>query len=188
MTLRRLFVPLVIMAVLVGIGIVGVGRTTFGQGGQGGQTAAATLKVDKIVVLKAARRMKLLYRGRVVRTYSIALGFAARGHKTTEGDGKTPEGLYRIDARNPNSSFHLSLRISYPNARDRAQARRRGVSPGGQIFIHGQPSRLSAAVGAAGNVIALPGDWTLGCIAVSNRQVREIWHAVRIGTPVELRA
>ena len=136
--------------------------------------------------------MNLFYRGRLVRTYYIALGFSPRGHKTTEGDGKTPEGLYRIDARNPNSSFHLSLRISYPNAKDRAQARRRGVSPGGQIFIHGQPSRLSAAVGAAmgiaGNVVVIPGDWTLGCIAVSNRQIRELWRAVKIGTPIELRA
>jgi len=187
MSHRRLFAILVPMTVFAGI--VGVGGTDLGRGGQ---AVAATLKVDRIVVLKAARRMNLLYRGRVVRTYSIALGFAPRGHKTTEGDGKTPEGLYRIDARNPNSSFHLSLRISYPNARDRAQARRRGVSPGGQIFIHGQPNRLGlamrAAVGVVGNVVAMPGDWTLGCIAVSNRQVREIWRAVRIGTPVELRA
>jgi len=145
---------------------------------------AAPLKVDKIVVLKSARRMKLLYRGRVVRTYTIALGFAPKGHKTTEGDGRTPEGRYRIDARNPKSSFTLSLRISYPNAADRAQARRRGVSPGGQIFIHGQPNRL----GAAARVLKLPGDWTLGCIAVSNRAIREIWRVVKIGTPIELRA
>ena len=185
MTRRRIIAPISTIAMIMGIGIVGVGGTSFGQGAQ---VAVRTLKVDKIVVLKAARRLNLLYRGRVVRTYSIALGFSPRGHKTTEGDGKTPEGLYRIDARNPNSSFHLSLRISYPNAMDRAQARRRGVSPGGQIFIHGQPNRPSGAVGTAGDVIAKPGDWTLGCIAVANRQVREIWRAVRIGTLVELRA
>jgi murein L,D-transpeptidase YafK len=171
---------------LAAIAVVGAGLTVFGLSGPGGRgaQAAATLKVDRIVVLKSARRMKLLYRGRVVRTYGIALGFAPKGHKTTEGDGKTPEGLYYIDARNPKSSFHLSLRISYPNARDRAQARRRGVSPGGQIYIHGQPN----VMGAVGKIVTLPGDWTLGCIAVSNRAVRDIWRAVRIGTPVELRA
>ena len=152
--------------------------------GSGGTAQAAPLKVDRIVVLKSARRMNLLYRGRVVRTYTIALGFAPKGHKTTQGDGRTPEGRYRIDARNPKSSFTLSLRISYPNAADRAQARRRGVSPGGQIFIHGQPTRL----GAAARVLKLPGDWTLGCIAVSNRAIREIWRVVKIGTPIELRA
>lgn len=152
--------------------------------GGGGPAHAASLEVDRIVVLKSARRINLLYRGHVVRTYSIALGFAPKGHKTTEGDGRTPEGLYRIDARNPKSSFTLSLRISYPNAADRAQARRRGVSPGGQIFIHGQPNRL----GAAARVLALPGDWTLGCVAVPNRAIREMWRAVKIGTPIELRA
>jgi len=152
--------------------------------GRDGPAQAAAVKVDKIVVLKSARRMNLLYRGHVVRTYNIALGFAPKGHKTTEGDGRTPEGRYRIDARNPTSSFTLSLRISYPNAADRAQARRRGVSPGGQIFIHGQPNRL----GAAARVVSLPGDWTLGCIAVSNRAIRELWRVVKIGTPIELRA
>jgi murein L,D-transpeptidase YafK len=170
------------LAAALALGLVTMGGIAIVGGG--GTAQAAPLKVDRIVVLKSARRMNLLYRGRVVRTYTIALGFAPKRHKTTEGDGRTPEGRYRIDARNPKSSFHLSLRISYPNAGDRAQARRRGVSPGGQIFIHGQPNRL----GAAARVVTLPGDWTLGCIAVSNRAIREIWRAVKIGTPIELRA
>jgi len=187
MTLRRHFVAPAVLAVLAAL-VVGVAAVPVGVGiagaGRSGPAALAPLRVDRIVVRKSARRMTLIYRDRAVRTYSIALGFAPRGRKTTEGDGRTPEGTYRIDARNPKSSFHRSLRISYPNAEDRAQARRRGVSPGGRIFIHGQPNRL----GAAGEVVALPGDWTLGCIAVSNRAIREIWRAVRVGTPVELRA
>lgn len=181
MRLRRLAVSLTATIGLAVILLTGAGITAAGLGGR---AEAAGLKVDRIMVLKSARRMNLLYHGRVVRTYSIALGFAPKGRKTREGDGKTPEGLYRIDARNPHSSFHLSLRISYPNAADRARARRLGASPGGQIFIHGQPNRL----GAAARVVKLPGDWTLGCIAVSNHEIREIWRAVRIGTPIELRA
>jgi murein L,D-transpeptidase YafK len=178
---RRPVVSLTAATGLAAILLAGAGITAVGHGRP---AEAAGLKVDRIVVLKSARRMNLLYRGHVVRTYSIALGFAPRGRKMREGDGRTPEGLYRIDARNPHSSFHLSLRISYPNARDRARARRMGVPPGGQIFIHGQPNSL----GAAAPVGKLPGDWTLGCIAVSNREIREIWRAVRIGTPIELRA
>jgi murein L,D-transpeptidase YafK len=174
--------PLVVLMVALAAALMAWGGIS--AVGRGGPAQAAAFKVDKIVVLKSARRMNLLYRGHVVRTYSIALGFAPKGHKTTEGDGRTPEGRYRIDARNPKSSFTLSLRISYPNAADRAQARRRGVSPGGQIFIHGQPNRL----GAAARVVTLPGDWTLGCIAVSNRAIRELWRVVKIGTPIELRA
>lgn len=176
--------PAVSVIATIGLSVVLVTGAGITAAGFGQRSEAAALKVDRIVVLKSARRMNLLYRGRVVRTYSIALGFAPKGHKAKEGDGRTPEGLYRIDARNPKSSYHLSLRISYPNARDRARARRNGVSPGGQIFIHGQPNWL----GGAARVVKLPGDWTLGCIAVSNRDIREIWSAVKIDTPIELRA
>jgi murein L,D-transpeptidase YafK len=144
--------------------------------------AAGPLRADEVVVLKGARRMLLLYRGRVVRRYRIALGFAPTGHKQREGDGRTPEGRYVIDWRNPKSRFTLSLHVSYPNRADRAAARRRGVDPGGDIFIHGLPNG-SRIVGAAHSLR----DWTLGCIAVTSEEIREIWNAVPNGTPIEIR-
>lgn len=140
------------------------------------------LKADRIVVIKHKREMRLVYKGRVVRRYRIALGFAPKGHKRQEGDGKTPEGTYAIDWRNPKSRFTLSLHISYPNRADRLAARKRGVSPGGAIFIHGLPPAWSR-VGAA-HVLR---DWTLGCIAVTSEEIREIWNAVPNGTPIEIR-
>ena len=142
----------------------------------------AARSVDRLVVLKKARRMELFAGARRVRVYRIALGFAPVGHKQRQGDGKTPEGVYRIDLRNPRSRFYRSVRISYPNARDRAVARRRGVSPGGDIYIHGQPNGLLAAAGAV-----LRRDWTAGCIAVSNRNMSEIWRLVRLGAVIEIR-
>lgn len=142
----------------------------------------AALRIDRIVIWKAKRRLELYFRGRMVRRYRIALGFNPKGHKVKEGDGRTPEGIYRIDLRNPRSRFYRSLRISYPNARDRARARARGVSPGGDIYIHGQPNGLAALRGR------LPGDWTLGCVALTNREMSELWRAVKIGTPVEIKA
>lgn len=143
---------------------------------------AQPLRADKVLVIKHKRQMHLMWRGRIVRTYRIALGFNPRGHKRQEGDGRTPEGHYVIDWRNPKSRFTLSLHINYPNAADRAQARRRGVSPGGEIFIHGLPG--SWAMVGRGHALR---DWTLGCIAVTNAQMREIWRAVSNGTPIEIR-
>lgn len=136
--------------------------------------APAALRADRILVDKSERRMQLLRDGRVIRRYRILLGDAPTGHKTTRGDERTPEGEYRISDRNPNSRFHLSLRISYPNAADRAQARRRGVDPGGDIFIHG------------GNTPLYPFDWTDGCIAVSDSQMEEIWSLVPTGIPIRI--
>lgn len=135
----------------------------------------AAQRADRILVDKSERRMQLLRKGRVIRSYPILLGDAPAGHKTTQGDERTPEGEYRISGRNPNSRFHLSLRISYPNAADRTQARRRGVDPGGDIFIHG------------GNTPLFPFDWTDGCIAVSDRQIEEIWSLVPTGIPIRIK-
>jgi murein L,D-transpeptidase YafK len=123
-----------------------------------------------------------MHHGAPVRTYRIALGGHPEGHKRQEGDSRTPEGIYVIDARNPESRFHLSLRISYPNAEDRRRAASRGVSPGGDIFIHGLPNGDGDASRAyAGR------DWTDGCIAVTNAEIREIWAMVKEGTPIEIR-
>jgi murein L,D-transpeptidase YafK len=136
--------------------------------------------VDRIVVEKAARRMTLWQDGREVRSYRISLGFSPAGDKAREGDGRTPEGVFRIDRRNDRSRFHLSLGLDYPQARHRAAAAAGGFSPGGDIMIHGQPNALPDGV-------RLAGDWTAGCIAVSNAEMREIWAVAGIGTVVEVR-
>ncbi len=135
-------------------------------------------QVTAVVVNKEDRRMFLMHHDRVLKDYKIKLGFAPVGHKEIEGDGRTPEGLYHIDRRNPNSRFHLSLGISYPNDEDRARAEAQGKSPGGDIFIHGQqhPFRRDK------------GDWTWGCISVSNRQMEDVYAMVGNGTLVALNA
>ncbi len=138
-------------------------------------------KVDLIRVDKSERRMQLLRKGEVVRLYRISLGSNPAGHKQKEGDGRTPEGRYRIDWRNPRSKFYRSLHISYPNTQDRRAARLMGVSPGGAIMIHGLPNGW----GWAAPFLA-PLDWTDGCIAVRDSEMDEIWNAVRDGTPIEI--
>ncbi len=133
-------------------------------------------EVTRIVVFKERRRMYLMHEERSIRGYDIDLGFAPTGHKQFEGDGKTPEGEYVIDRRNPNSAFHLSIGISYPNEADIAFAESQGLEPGGDIFIHGARRRQDQ-----------PGDdWTWGCISVSNREIEEIYAMVRDGTPITL--
>ncbi|WP_242108088.1 L,D-transpeptidase family protein [Luteimonas aquatica] len=134
--------------------------------------AAAAQRADRIHVDKSERRMELLRDGRVLRSYRVRLGDAPVGHKRQQGDEKTPEGDYRISGRNPNSRFHLSLRVSYPDAADRAQARARGVDPGGDIFIHGGSYAQSLR------------DWTDGCIAVTDAEIEEIWSLVPTGIPI----
>ena len=121
--------------------------------------------------------MYLLHNERVLRTYDIALGFMPVGHKQFEGDGKTPEGTYFINRHNPKSRFHLSVGISYPNPQDKAFAEAQGKSPGGDIMIHGRSDYKGRN----------KGDWTAGCIAVSNPEIEELWSAVALGTTVEIR-
>ncbi|KWS02230.1 ErfK/YbiS/YcfS/YnhG family protein [Lysobacter capsici AZ78] len=136
--------------------------------------APAAQRADRIVVDKAQRRMQLFHKNTVIRTYSILLGDAPSGHKRQQGDERTPEGDYRISGRNPNSRFHLSLRVSYPNEADRKQARARGVDPGGDIMIHG------------GTPAGYRRDWTDGCIALTNQQIEEVWSLVPTGTPIRI--
>ena len=138
--------------------------------------------VTSIVVNKGARKMYLLNNEEILRSYRVDLGFAPAGHKRIEGDGRTPEGTYVIDRRNPYSNYHLSLGISYPNARDRAQARALGKRPGGDIFIHGQPNNNKDRRRAE-----RVEDWTAGCIAVKNAEMEEIYAMVRNGTVITLR-
>ncbi|MEM7470638.1 MAG: L,D-transpeptidase family protein [Pseudomonadota bacterium] len=135
-------------------------------------------QVTRILVLKEKRRMYLMNGKRVLKAYDFDLGFAPEGDKLFEGDGRTPEGRYYIDRRNPNSSFYLSIGINYPNARDRAEARKLGKSPGGDIFIHGQPNLNPAKRRGP--------DWTAGCIAVTNKEMREIYAMVNNGTAIDI--
>ncbi|MEM6482251.1 MAG: L,D-transpeptidase family protein [Pseudomonadota bacterium] len=137
--------------------------------------------VTQIVVNKGARNMFLYHGNTMLKEYEVELGFTAEGHKQFEGDGKTPEGDYMIDRRNPNSNFHLSLGVSYPNYEDRAFAAAKGKHPGGDIFIHGQPNWAARRAN-------LGPDWTAGCIAVENKEMEVIYAMIRNGTPIRINA
>ena len=139
-------------------------------------------KADKVLVMKAARKLYLMAGDRTLRTYTVSLGRTPVGHKQREGDGKTPEGVYTLDYRNPESQFHRSIHISYPRPQDRARAQKLGVSPGGEIMIHGLPN----GKGWIGKEHAQY-DWTEGCIAVTNEEMDEIWAMVDDGTKIEIR-
>ncbi|MGH1412486.1 MAG: L,D-transpeptidase family protein [Pelagimonas sp.] len=133
--------------------------------------------VTQVVVNKGQRQMLLMHRNKVLKEYRFGLGFAPTGDKKVRGDGRTPEGDYFIDRRNPNSQFYLSIGISYPNAQDIAEAKALGRSPGGDIFIHGRPNNRKRRRGQ---------DWTAGCIAVTNAEMRDIYAMVRNGTPIRI--
>ncbi len=130
-------------------------------------------EVTTVVVQKSQRRLYLLHEEEILRSYEFALGFAPEGHKQFSGDGRTPEGYYYVNRRNPNSAYHLSIGVSYPNRQDRAFAASQGRSPGGDIFIHGTPDGYSTEE-----------DWTAGCIAVTNQAIEEIYAMVKDGTPI----
>lgn len=132
--------------------------------------------VTRVLVYKGSRRMYLMHHDRTLAAYDISLGFAPEGHKNMEGDGRTPEGEYLIDRRNPNSRFHLSLGINYPNEEDIARAEELGVDPGGDIFIHGRPPVYQS----------LTRDWTWGCIAVSDAEIEVIYSMITDGTPISI--
>lgn len=139
-------------------------------------------QIDKVLIEKSARRMHLLSDGKKVRSYQISLGRNPVGHKQKEGDKKTPEGTYYISHHNPNSSYYLSLGISYPNEADRKYAQENGWQPGSHIMIHGLPNR-APFMGRLHRFY----DWTAGCIAVTNGEIKEIYAAVKDKTPVEIR-
>lgn len=139
-------------------------------------------KADSILILKKDHVMELLARGKVIRTYKIALGQGGLAPKNREGDARTPEGHYVIDAKYEHSAYHKALHVSYPNVEDRRRAARHHVSPGGAIMIHGLPNG-KGWVGAGHRLY----DWTLGCIAVTDEEIEEVWKLVPVGTPVEIR-
>jgi murein L,D-transpeptidase YafK len=140
----------------------------------------ASAMADKVLVLKGARRLLLIKGNEVLKTYPISLGGNPVGLKIREGDRKTPEGSYVLDRHNAHSLYHRSIHISYPNAEDVARARKLGVPTGGDLFIHGLPNDF------AGPSQQL-GDWTNGCIAVTNAEIDEIWQVVTDGTPIEIK-
>ena len=146
------------------------------------QSARPVLHADHVVVLKKERALELVSNGTVIKTYKIALGRDPIGPKSKQGDHKTPEGVYVLNSRNSHSQFYKSIHISYPSEHDRAMARQKGVSPGGDVFIHGLPNGYGA-IGAAHRLR----DWTDGCIAVTNEEIDEIWKAVPDGTQIEIR-
>ena len=133
--------------------------------------------VTRVIVHKSGRQMYLLNGQTALKKHAIQLGFTAHGPKRFEGDGRTPEGRYFINRRNPNSAFYLSIGIDYPNAFDRAYAESLGKRPGGDIFIHGWGDKTRGS-----------DDWTAGCVAVTNEEMRHIYAMVRNGTPVDIYA
>ena len=136
-------------------------------------------KADLVVVRKSKRTLQLLHAGRAFKTYTIALGPEPSGPKRRAGDGRTPEGVYTLDWRNPRSNFYRAIHVSYPSPHDWEPAMRWGVPPGGLIMIHGLPNGVPAArVGHPWN------NWTNGCIAVTNREMDEIWSLVDDGTTI----
>ena len=137
-------------------------------------------EVTRLRLHKGERRLFLDHGTKVLAAYDVGLGFAPEGHKQFEGDGRTPEGFYVIDRRNPESRFHLSIGISYPNAEDVAYAAARSLSPGSDIFIHGGPRSGIDPVGVR--------DWTAGCIATTDREIEAIYAMVRDGTPIQITA
>jgi murein L,D-transpeptidase YafK len=157
-------------------------------GGGIGRAAAAPFvhirtRADHVIVGKRSRMLYLMRDKAAYATYKVALGFAPEGHKTRAGDGRTPEGNYWIDRRNPRSDYHLSIGVSYPNATDVARARSLGIDPGGDIFIHGEPVRRSMSGSFRRGT-----DWTAGCIAVTNDEMEEIWATVPTGIPISILA
>jgi murein L,D-transpeptidase YafK len=144
------------------------------------QPLPLSARADRVLVVKRARKLYLFHGNKVLKSYRVALGGHPVGAKAREGDERTPEGEYLLDWHNPDSDYYKSIHISYPNATDATRARRLRVSPGGELFIHGQPNDFTGPGQE-------PGDWTAGCIAVSNAEMDEIWRAVADGTPIVIR-
>ena len=139
-------------------------------------------KADSVLVIKSESTLYLMKNGVMLKMYHVAFGANPKGHKQQEGDDRTPEGKYILDYKNENSSFYKAIHISYPNDDDKKRAKEKGVSPGGQIMIHGQKNGFGWL-----SFITQRFNWTDGCIAVSNSDMEEIWNAVDVGTPIEIK-
>ena len=166
-----------VLSIILATTVIAIGWASY----HGGSLPTES-RADLILVEKARRRLTVYANGRSLKSYGVALGWNPVGHKQREGDGRTPEGRYHIDFKKLDSTFHRALHISYPDTADREAARRRGDKPGGAIMIHG----LRNGYGWLGNLHRLR-DWTAGCIAVTDREIEELWGAVAVGTVVEVR-
>ncbi len=144
--------------------------------------AHAIDQADAVLVKKTERSLYLLREGRVLKQYRIMLGPRPKGPKLMEGDDRTPEGHYTLDRKNPNSRFYKSIRVSYPNTFDIERAKKYNVDPGNWIMIHGMKNGWSENTRKQ----ALAFNWTDGCIAVTDRDMDEIWEAIEVGTPIEI--
>jgi len=170
-------------AIAIALAIGGLGTAIAALAtGEGRDPLPADARADRILIEKSSGMMTLFRDGRPLRAYLVAFGRGSLAPKAREGDGRTPEGRYRIDRRNVQSRYHRALHISYPEPRDVAAAQSRGVSPGGDIMIHGLPNGL----GWLGSLHRMV-DWTAGCIAVTNAEIEEIWRVVPDGTAIEIR-
>ncbi|MBY0281379.1 MAG: L,D-transpeptidase family protein [Alphaproteobacteria bacterium] len=173
--LKKFFLTFTLISLLV------VFVICFSENAEALQDKTLFLPADMILIKKNQRKMELYAKGKLIKIYKISLGFSPTDPKQQEGDGKTPEGEYTITSKNPHSQFHLSLKISYPNTADRKNAKAKKVSPGGDIMIHGLGKQFSHL----GKLHTLY-DWTLGCIAVTNDEIEEIWKLVKEGTIVKI--
>lgn len=145
-------------------------------------TAHSEQAADMVLVEKSKSRLYLMRQGEAFASFHVAFGSNPKGHKQEQGDGKTPEGRYMLNYKNAGSAFYKSIHISYPSAKDRQDALKRGVDPGGDIMIHGQKNgygRLS--------ILVQRFNWTNGCIALSDKDMDLVWNAVKPGTPIEIR-
>jgi murein L,D-transpeptidase YafK len=138
--------------------------------------------IDKVLVIKHERLLRLVSRGKIVKTYKVALGTEPVGAKQRQGDHRTPEGTYVLDSRNAHSHFYKAIHISYPSPEDKTRAEAAHVAPGGDVYLHGLPNGFGA-IGSAHTVR----NWTDGCIAVTDNEIDEIWNLVKNGTPIEIR-
>ena len=183
--LHKVKFSLLAMITLISVSLIGVSAIAFAKNTTNipkrSGTIPADVIIDKVYVDKSERVLKLLSNNKVIKSYHIALGDSPVGHKRQEGDERTPTGNYTLDYKNENSGYHRSIHVSYPNAADKAQAKKRGVSPGGDIMIHGQKNGF-------GHLAALTQqrDWTDGCIAVTDKVMDEIMSIYKAGMPIEI--
>lgn len=175
---KTIFICLAMLTLMV-IGALSVSALAVAK--DAAKTMPANVTIDKIYVDKSERLLKLLSGDKVIKTYHVALGDSPVGHKQQQGDERTPTGHYILDYKNENSIAHRSIHISYPNTTDKARAKELGVSPGGDIMIHGQMNGFSHLAW-----FNQQRDWTDGCIAVTNAEMDEIMAVYKVGIPIEI--
>ncbi len=171
-----------IILFIIVIHCIGCSSTTGSNHNKCDNDLAQNIKADKVLVLKSKSKLYLQRNGDNFKEFHVVFGANPEGHKQQEGDERTPEGNYWLDYKNKNSVAYKSIHISYPNAEDIKRAEELNVSPGGDIMIHGQLNGFGWF-----SWFMQFFNWTDGCIAVTNSEIEEIWHAVNYGTPIEIR-